>query len=277
MEKNVFKEEREFHIYLLNNENNYLVGLLEGYCASSIFQVKLFDDYSSFFKAFKKNTPSLVFINISEASRLSSLLEWATIQQFMKENDIQLCGIGDQTFDNGGGLVCNKIFPEPCCDDEILSFLQERLAVNGMENKERRFIERRKESNRRNCTQTDKTRKGSLVSTNTPYLDQQKTENIIRVGSLVINHSHKVIKINDIPVDLSPKEFAIMTVLANNLGQVVKTEELIKSVWPKDFKATKADVYQYMHMLRKKIEIDATHPKIIITVKGFGYELRSGN
>jgi len=30
-------------------------------------------------------------------------------------------------------------------------------------------------------------------------------------------------------------------------------------------------------MLRKKIEIDATHPKIIITVKGFGYELRSGN
>lgn len=272
MEKNIFKGEPKSQIYLLNNENHYLLGLLEGYCASSNFQLKLFDDYSSLFKAFEKNTPLLVFINVSEASQLFSLLEWTAIQQLIKENDIQLCGIGRQALDNWDSLVFNEIFPEPESDDEILTFLQGKLLDNAMESKERRFLERRTGQNRRDNTQ----RESSVMAQNS-YFDQQKMEDITRIGSLVINHSHKVIKINDIPIDLSPKEFAIMTVLANDFGHVVKTEDIIIKVWPEDYKATKADVYQYIHMLRKKIEIDATHPKIIITVKGFGYELRLGN
>ncbi|MCK5190623.1 MAG: response regulator transcription factor, partial [Methylococcales bacterium] len=103
--------------------------------------------------------------------------------------------------------------------------------------------------------------------------DQQNKKDKINIGPLVINYSHKVVKVNDIQIELSPKEFEIIDVLASHLGSVVKTEEILKTVWSEGDKATKADVYQYVHMLRKKIEIDPAKPQIIVTVKGLGYEL----
>lgn len=51
---------------------------------------------------------------------------------------------------------------------------------------------------------------------------------------------------------------------------MVKTEDIIKNVWQGYSRATKADVHQYIHMLRKKIEIDPHNPKILITIRGTG-------
>lgn len=123
---------------------------------------------------------------------------------------------------------------------------------------ERRFIERRKFTNRRKN-----------------FSPTQNVEGEIRVGSLIINRLHKLVKINDVPVNLSHKEFKIIDCLAENLGCVVETDNIIKKVWSECARATKADVYQYVHMLRKKIEVDPKNPKLLITVKGFGYELHS--
>ena len=123
---------------------------------------------------------------------------------------------------------------------------------------ERRFIERRKFTNRRKN-----------------FSPTQNVEEDIRVGSLVIDRLHKLVKINDVPVNLSHKEFKIIDCLAENSGCVVETDNIIKKVWSECARATKSDVYQYVHMLRKKIEVDPKNPKLLITVKGFGYELHS--
>lgn len=50
-------------------------------------------------------------------------------------------------------------------------------------------------------------------------------------------------------------------------------DEIIDHLWPENNRATKSDLYQYMYLLRKKIEIDTNNPQWIITVKGFGYKL----
>ena len=103
--------------------------------------------------------------------------------------------------------------------------------------------------------------------------EQQNLEKDINIGSLIINRAHKIITINNIPVSLSQKEFEIIDYLATNSGSVVATKDIIKMVWTDRTRATKADVHQYVHMLRKKIEADPQNPKLLITIKGFGYEL----
>jgi DNA-binding winged helix-turn-helix (wHTH) protein len=54
---------------------------------------------------------------------------------------------------------------------------------------------------------------------------------------------------------------------------VLMAEEIIQHLWPGNNRATKSDLYQYMHLLRKKIEKDPDNPQWILTVKGFGYRL----
>lgn len=51
------------------------------------------------------------------------------------------------------------------------------------------------------------------------------------------------------------------------------SDEIINHVWPENNRVTKSDLYQYMHLLRKKVEIDPNNPQWILTVKGFGYKL----
>lgn len=135
------------------------------------------------------------------------------------------------------------------------------------------FHERRVAADRRKSEQAQEMFYDGVNSSNSTQ-GQQNTQVDIRLGSLVINRSQKAIAINDIPVSLSHKEYEIIECLATNPGCVVETQDILKKVWSECGRATKADVHQYMHLLRKKIEVDPKNPKLLITVKGFGYELR---
>ena len=103
--------------------------------------------------------------------------------------------------------------------------------------------------------------------------DQQNSSSEVRIGKIVINRSHKVITINNTPIELTRKEFEIIDLLATSPNCEVTSEDIIANVWPQYNKATKEDVHQYVHLLRKKIEQDWKKPKLLVTLKGFGYKL----
>ena len=263
---------------LVLSDSDYLLGLLKGYCLyAGCCEVKTIDDCDSFFNAINNKPPLLVFIDMAKVPKLLGMAEWRAAQRIIKENHIMLCGFGMQSFDNEdiqSNSVFEKIFSEPFSWDEILSFLQERLVENKLLMKERRYFGRRNGTDRRKfLTQKHITPPFSVVRSGNRSDKQQNSKENFMMGALHIDRSAKVISINDTPADLSPKEFAIIDVLASHPGYVVKTEEILLKVWPEDDKATKADVYQYVHMLRKKIEADPTKPQLIVTVKGFGYKL----
>ena len=147
-----------------------------------------------------------------------------------------------------------------------------------MAENEQRLHDRRNVTDRRENTRIMQEISSTAVENyNNSMLSQQNTDSEIRLGSLIVNRLRKVVTINDIPISLSPKEFKIVTYLAANPNRVVKTQDIVKNVWENDSRATKADVHQYIHMLRKKIEDDPKNPKLLMTVKGFGYELRVEN
>ena len=139
-----------------------------------------------------------------------------------------------------------------------------------MVNNKQKSYDRRTVTDRRKSEQTQKTFYNTVESSSNSTQGQQDMRGDIQIGSLVINRSHKLITINDIPVNLSHKEYKIIECLATHPGCVVETKNIIRKVWAECSRATKADVHQYVHMLRKKIEADPKHPKLLITIRGFG-------
>ena len=263
---------------ILLSESDYLLGLLKVYCLFVGCEVKATGDYGSFLNTINNNNPpTVIFIELAKAPQLFAMVEWQAVQRVIKKKKIVVCSLGKPSFgseDIQTTFAFDRNFTLPFREDEMQIFLQERFGASNREEKERRFLERRKEENRRILMESHKILDTSsdITSSNSSN-NQQNKKDKINIGPLVINYSHKVIKVNDVQIELSPKEFEIIDVLASHLGRVVKTEEILKAVWAEGDKATKADVYQYVHMLRKKIETDPAKPQIILTVKGLGYEL----
>jgi DNA-binding response OmpR family regulator len=74
-------------------------------------------------------------------------------------------------------------------------------------------------------------------------------------------------------VQLTPTESRLLFALAANLGQTVTTETLLSRGWAETDEAEPSYVWVTMRRLRQKLEVDANHPRHLITVRGIGYRL----
>jgi len=91
--------------------------------------------------------------------------------------------------------------------------------------------------------------------------------------SLEIDDLRKIVVLRGNEVTLSPKEFALLKLLASHPGRVFSREDILAELWPKSHYATAQDVQKYVYLLRKRIERDPSNPEYILTVRGFGYRL----
>ncbi|MFQ6033809.1 MAG: winged helix-turn-helix domain-containing protein [Candidatus Bipolaricaulia bacterium] len=74
-------------------------------------------------------------------------------------------------------------------------------------------------------------------------------------------------------VELSPREYELLKLLASAPGRVFSNQEILDAVWKGQGFATTKDVKQYVYLLRRKLEEDPQNPELILTVRGFGYKL----
>jgi two-component system, OmpR family, response regulator len=75
------------------------------------------------------------------------------------------------------------------------------------------------------------------------------------------------------PVDLSPTEWKLLRYLLMNAGRVLSKRQILDHVWQYDFDGDASSVETYISFLRKKI--DQVEPKLIQTVRGVGYTIRT--
>ena len=90
---------------------------------------------------------------------------------------------------------------------------------------------------------------------------------------LEIDDTRKVAILRGKEVALSPKEYALVGLLSSEPGRVFSRQEILSRLWPDNRYATSQDVQKYVYLLRKRLEDDPSHPKFILTVRGFGYRL----
>ena len=95
---------------------------------------------------------------------------------------------------------------------------------------------------------------------------------VIEAGNLRIDPGSHEAWLNSQPLTLSPKEFALLSFLARNPGQVFSREALLDRVWGQDAYVTSRTVDVHIRWLRERIEETPSQPRRIQTVRGVGYK-----
>jgi len=84
--------------------------------------------------------------------------------------------------------------------------------------------------------------------------------------------AHRVVRAGE-EVALSPTEYNLLRYLMVNAGRVVSKAQILDNVWKYDFGGDGGVVETYIGYLRRKI--DTVEPKLIHTLRGVGYTLRT--
>ena len=98
-------------------------------------------------------------------------------------------------------------------------------------------------------------------------------EAMIKIGNLEINTPRRRATLSGVMLDLTQKEFDLLTFLAINRGLVLSREQLLERVWGYDYVGGTRTVDVHIRWLREKIEENPAKPKRLITVRGVGYKL----
>ncbi len=102
-----------------------------------------------------------------------------------------------------------------------------------------------------------------------PLINSQK----ITIRGIEIDKDTHVVKVADEEVRLTPLEFDILWLLAENPGKVFSTDEIFRRVWNETVYEANNTVMVHIRRLRTKIKDDQRADKIISTVWGVGYKI----
>ncbi|NKX88856.1 response regulator transcription factor [Nocardia coubleae] len=106
--------------------------------------------------------------------------------------------------------------------------------------------------------------------TDTP---DQAAPGAITVGPLQVDVAGYRALLHGREIELTKREFELLSTLARNAGVVLTRERLLELVWGYDFIADTNVVDVFVGYLRRKLEIDDT-PRILHTIRGIGFVLR---
>jgi DNA-binding response OmpR family regulator len=93
---------------------------------------------------------------------------------------------------------------------------------------------------------------------------------------LVIDIAAHTVTVAGQPVELTPLEFDLLQALVENAGRVLSVDELLNRVWGEEYVGQPQVVYVHIHWLRERLEEDPQNPRRIVTVRGVGYKLETG-
>lgn len=91
-------------------------------------------------------------------------------------------------------------------------------------------------------------------------------------GNLRINKANRIIYKDDVPLELTAKEFDLMLLLAENKGRVLNKDYIFQHIWGSDSDSEPQTLTVHINWLRQKIENEPKKPKRILTVWGTGYK-----
>lgn len=106
------------------------------------------------------------------------------------------------------------------------------------------------------------------------YSKPEEKSAAIKIEDLEVNADKRSVKFAGVVVELTPKEFDLLYLLASNPGKSYSREDLLKLVWGYDFKGYEHTVNSHVNRLRSKIEKDPNQPEFIKTVWGIGYSFK---
>jgi len=99
------------------------------------------------------------------------------------------------------------------------------------------------------------------------------SDGLLGVGQLSIDRQARDVRLAGAVVELSPKEFDLLVLLAERLGEVVSKRELLAEVWRQPYGGGDRTVDVHLSSLRQKLGESARQPRYLQTVHGVGVKL----
>lgn len=98
------------------------------------------------------------------------------------------------------------------------------------------------------------------------------TAGVMRFPGLEINQEAREVEVEGNRINLTPKEFELLTFLARNPGRVFTREQLLEHVWGYDFYGDLRTVDTHVKKLREKVSRFGQAAAYLVTVWGVGYK-----
>ena len=99
-------------------------------------------------------------------------------------------------------------------------------------------------------------------------------EGLLQAGHVILNGIQRSATRDGVPVELTAKEFDLMTLLMKNPTRVYSRESLLDLVWGYEYQGDYRTVDVHVRRLREKLELDPANPQLILTKWGVGYYLK---
>ena len=265
----------DFRIALLSDDP-YHLGLLKGYC--QVHRYKVFEATANrkSIHAMIQMQPNLIILATDLAQIQTLKTDFELIRELSISRQIPVCYLRD--INNASSLekeiTCwiDAVLDAPLDLNQLDDYLFNRYKHHHLFVQEKRNRARRAANDRRLLM---------LEQQNEVACNNQSVYSIPKTGDtdyfivepFQIDQRSKCVLLAGKSLNLTRKEFELFDLLAKDVDRVFMSDEIINHVWPENNRVTKSDLYQYMHLLRKKVEIDPNNPQWILTVKGFGYKL----
>lgn len=101
-----------------------------------------------------------------------------------------------------------------------------------------------------------------------------KTSNIVKIGDLLINSEGKTVKVKDVLIELTAREYDILELLGYSYPNIVSAEKIIEHVWDSDTNEFSNVIRVHIANLRRKLKRQ-NGEELIETIKGRGYKICS--
>jgi two-component system alkaline phosphatase synthesis response regulator PhoP len=96
-------------------------------------------------------------------------------------------------------------------------------------------------------------------------------EGVLVKGELAIDRGRKKVTIRGQRLELTPKEFDLLVLMASHPGKTYSRHELLEQIWGFAFQEYEHTVTSHINRLRIKLEKDLNKPEYILTTWGTGY------
>ncbi len=104
--------------------------------------------------------------------------------------------------------------------------------------------------------------------------NQKIQQDVVQVGEFTMDRTSKILKKQDQVIQLSPREFQIFDLLAQNIGIVVPRDIILDRIWGLESEVSSNNIDSYVKLIRKKLDLG--EGKIMIhTIRGVGYKLEA--
>ena len=96
---------------------------------------------------------------------------------------------------------------------------------------------------------------------------------VIEIGDLVVDLQKQAVSLSGTPIHLTPHEFDLLRILAQNEGKLLTHRMLLREVWGPGYDGASNLLHVNVSQLRRKIEPDRARPRYLLTEPGAGYRL----